>query len=214
VDGPFDVDDQLSTLCSVDKQALGLTGAVMGILQFHFSNPDSVQHPQLKGYIWNNDVKLSKILLQHVWQWKIQTGEKRPAILVKRNALNYESVAIGDGAATVTDLDDDTLPLTGQTEMQLSCAGSHTIFALSMIPGEAEILAGEIATKLVQFGQAIRQELGFSKFNLTTIGEIFSVEEASGYFGVPITLAYRYAEAWLVESEGPFLKRFAFGTKI
>lgn len=206
---PYNVDYKASSIDSLTRHANLLTGILLQLGRAQFSSADYIHHPQLKQYVWSASAAQSRILIEHVWNWKVPDGTHRPAVLVRRNPITLESMALADGGAVHVDSGaEGDLPISGDSTYQMSALGSHTIFCLATLAAEAELVAAEVATRLMMFAQVIRRDFGFSKFALAGIGELAKVEEASEYFGVPINVAYRYMEAWKLESAAPFLKGF------
>lgn len=211
-DEPYNIDPNVSSLCSTGLSAHVLTGVILRLLTRHFSTPKGIQDPQLKDFIWNRDPRVSKILIIPVWRWLTLGAEARPAVVIKRNALRPRQLGIADGDAVVGGLDTGRVPAERPVSMQVAVTGSHTIFALASLPAQAELLGTEVATRLIQYQQAIQEEFMFNRFRVAEIGALSKVEEASEYFAVPVTVAYSYVEAWSVWSTAPFLKRITLKT--
>lgn len=212
---PYNLDKEISSLCTEGLRPSVLTGVILRLITRHFSVERGIQHPKLKSYIWNRDPRTTKILIVPVWRWLTLSSQLRPAIVVKRNALRPRQLGISDGEAVTASeprSDTDRIPLNQEAISQIAVAGSHTIFALANEADAAEILSTEVWTRLMQYQQAIQTEFGFHRFRVAEIGPISKLEEASEDFVVPITVAYAYIEAWSVWSSSPFLKRIAFET--
>ncbi len=210
---PYNLDQDISALCTTGLRPNILTGVMLRLLTRHFSVERGIQDPQLKSYIWSSNPRNTKILIVPVWHWLTVASQLRPAIVVKRNALRPRQLGIADGQAlTAGELREDTerVPSNQEATSQIAVAGSHTIFALSEKSGEIELLSTEVWTRLIQYQQAIQKEFGFSRFRVAEIGPLAKLEEAPETFVVPITVAYAYIEAWSVWSTAPFLKRIVF----
>lgn len=204
---PYDIDREVSSLCSTGLRPMVLTGVVLRLLTRHFSVAKGISHPQLKEYIWSSDPTQSKILIVPVWLWQMPGQQQRPALVVRRNALRPQQIGIADGEAVVVELSSRQVPAAGHAEAQVAATGSHTIFAIADVPAQAEVLATEIYSRLLQYQQAIQSEFGFKRFRVAEMGALAKLEEADESFVVPVTLAYSYIEAWLVVTEAPYLKR-------
>lgn len=213
-DSPYNVDAEISSLCSTGLRPELLTGVVLRILTHHFSREKGISHPQLKSYIWSNNIKDTKINIVPLWRWDTRKAQNRPAIVVKRNALRPKQIALADGASLVHDFNPNKVPSNQPATQQVAMIGSHTIFALSTIPYQAEIIGSEISSRLIQYAQVFQSEFGFHRFRVAEIGALNKVEEASEYFSIPITVAYTYVDAWQVWSTSPYLKRLVFGTEL
>lgn len=209
---PYNVDAEISSLCATGLRPNIVTGIVLHLLIRHFSDEKYIKEPQLKSFIWSNDAKLSKILIVPVWRWMIPGAQKRPALLVKRNALQPRTLGLGDGQAILPDLSETNIPADGESSSQVAMLGSHTVFAISENAAQVELLATEVYSRLIQYAQAIQNEFLFNRFRVAEIGAVSKLEEHSESFVVPITLAYAYIDAWKIPSVAPFLKRVAFET--
>ena len=204
---PYNIDEEISSLCSTGLRPHTLTGIVLRLLTRHFSTARGIQEPQLQSYIWDDDPKVSKILIAPVWRWLTPNQQQRPAILVKRNALRPRQLALGDGQTLVGEISEDKIPANQEVISQIAMAGSHTVFAVAAAAAQAELLGNEISMRLIQYQQAIQKDFGFNRFRVAEIGALSKVEESDETFAVPITVAYTYVDAWSIWSSAPFLKR-------
>lgn len=211
---PYNIDEEISSLCSTGLRQNILTGIALRLLTRHFSVKKGIQDPRLKGFIWSANPAGSKILIVPVWRWLTPGSQQRPAIVVKRNALRPRQLGLADGQAVVPGLDPNKIPANQEMVSQVAMAGSHTIFAIAAVPVQAELLSTEIATRFIQYAQAIQSEFGFSRFRVAEIGALAKVEESSEHFVVPVTVAYTYVDAWTVWSSAPFLKRIVVETSV
>ena len=213
-DEPYNIDREISSLCSTGLRQNVLTGVVLHLMTRHFSVAKGIQDPRLKGFIWSASPQESRILIVPVWRWLTPGSQQRPAIVVKRNALRPRQLGLADGQAIVPGLDPDKIPANQETVSQVAMVGSHTIFAIGAVPAQAELLSTEISTRLIQYAQAIQSEFGFNRFRVAEIGALAKVEESSEHFAVPVTVAYTYVDAWIVWSAAPFLKRIVVETSM
>ncbi len=172
-----------------------LTGLMRQLLTSHFSNPRYVEDPDLRdgpyAAIWRDTLQ-SGILIETTHRWRGELVEKRPAVLVKRNAFRNLRVTIGDRAGVSE---------RGFENFVTLWVGSHTLFCIHGSGASCEILATEVQRELTQFGPAIGQTLALHKFQVTEVGEISVVEEAKQNFIVPITVGWCYEETWELRPE-------------
>ena len=203
---PYNIDREISSLCSTGLTPHILTGVILRLMTRHFSTAKGIQEPQLKGFIWNSDPRTTKILIEPVWRWMTQSLQLRPAIIVKRNALRPRQLALADAQSVIGEISSEKIPADRSEVAQIAFAGSHTVFAISETAAQADLLGTEIALRLIQYQQAIQNDFGFNRFRVAEIGAVSKLEEASQNFAVPITVAYAYVDSWAVWSESPFLK--------
>lgn len=210
----YDIDKEVSSLCATGLKPQILTGILLRLLTRHFSTPKGIQEPQLKSYIWNPDPAASKILIVPVWQWNTRAVQKRPALVLKRNSLEPRTLGLGDGQAVIPALSDVNVPADAPAGCQVAMSGSHTIFALSEQPVEAELLSTEVFMRLMQYQQAIQDEFGFNRFRVAEVGPVARLEESSETFAVPVSVGYAYVESWQIVTAAPYLKRVVLETNI
>ncbi len=203
----YELDKEVSSICSTGLRPHILTGIVLWLMRRHFISAAGIQHPQLKSYIWSADQRVSKILIEPIWKWHAPSIQKRPAIMVKRNALRPRQLGLADGQSLVGVPNTDKVPANQELHAQIAIGGSHTIFAISGKPAQADELGTEIAIRLIQYQQAIQREFSFNRFRVAEIGALARLEESEEHFAVPITVAYTFVDVWAVWAEAPFLKR-------
>lgn len=207
---PYNIDAEISSLCSTGLKPNILTGIVLRLLTQHFAVAAGIQEPQLKAYIWNSDPRISKIHIVPVWRWLTAAVQNRPAIVVKRNALQPRTLGLGDGECLISGLSSEVVPADQAATQQIAVSGSHTIFAIASVAAQAELLSTEVFLRLTQYQQVIQREFMFARFRVAEVGPIERLEEHSESFVVPVTVAYAYVDAWQVWSTAPFLKRIVF----
>lgn len=210
-DVPYNVDCEISSLISTGLRVNTLTGIILHLLTRHFASESLIADPRLKRFLWRPDITASKILIIPIFEWETQQVQQRPALTVKRNAIRSDKLAIGDGLALNAPPSLSQIPSNVPPTLQIGFRGSHTVFAISTKPMEAELLAAEVATRLSQYAQVITREFNFHEFRLEEIGEVARMEEHVENFVVPVTVAYTYIDAWQLVSAAPFLSRIALG---
>jgi len=188
---------RISSLCERGWQPLLLTGMIRDALIRHFAAPIQIEQPDLRRYIWQSGPETG-ILIESVHRWRGDVVEKRPALLIKRNAYQNKRVMIAD--------------LSGITEQGFDnhtnfWVGSHTVFCIHGTGASVEILATEVQRFFNGFSPIVRQYLGLHQFAVMEVGAISEVEEASENFLVPITLAWTYQERWLLEQQSLPIRR-------
>ena len=188
----FNVD----SLCENGWQPLLLTGLFRDMFIRHFSAEDSIRANDLKQFIWKEDAS-SGIVIESVYRWRGDLVEKRPAILVKRNAYRQSRLGINDavmGAGTSGSLYKNER---GAIHLHtVNWVGSHTIFCIHGTGASCEILASEVVDELTMFAPPIRQQLLLMDFQVTEVGAISELEEASENYVIPVTVGWVYNKTW------------------
>lgn len=165
----------------------------------HFHTPDHIEEPDLRAALWQEGVSTG-ILVESVHRWRGELTEKRPAIIVKRNAYKSVRVLLNDFMGPTEE---------GNETYSTIWVGSHTLFCIHGTGASVEILATEVQRELTQFGPAIRQELGLKKFQVLEVGQIGEVEEATENNIVPVTVGWAYDETWVLAPEARPLQGIA-----
>lgn len=170
----------------------------------HFANVRNIEDPALSEgpnpAIWR-EVLPTGIMIETTHRWRGDLVEKRPAILLSRNAYRNLRVSIGDREA---------VDGRGWEHFVTLWVGSHTLFCIHGSGASCEILATEVQRELTEFGPAIVQQLGLHKFQVTEVGAIGEVEEARQNYVVPITVGWAYQQTWKLEPAALPLKAVNF----
>ncbi len=185
------------SLCEQSWQPILITGMLRDMLVRHFAEPLAIESKDLRRYVWRDNER-SGILIETVHKWKGSLVEKRPAILLKRNAYKNQRVALADLSGK---------NVKGEEEFTVLWVGSHTLFCIHGTGASCEILATEVQRELTQYAPAVRQYLGLHKFAVTEVGAISEVEEATENYVVPITLGWIYEEHWRLNVEALPIRR-------
>lgn len=192
----------VSSLCSLGWRPIFITGLVRDLLVRHFAEPLGVEDFDLRRYVWSAGARTG-ILIESVHRWRGDLVEKRPALIIKRNA--YQNVRWG--LADLVSYTDD-----GHVEFCTGWVGSHTVFAIHGTGAGADILATEVKRELHQFHPVVTQYLGLLRWGVTEVGEVSEVEEARQSFVVPVTVGWAYQDTWRLELESMKLRRLSLST--
>ena len=202
------------SLCANGWQPLYLTGLFRDILIRHFSSVDNLRSTDLSQFIWK-DGSDSGILIESVYRWRGDLVEKRPAILIKRNAYRQKRLGINDEVTGVGISDALYKNERGATTLHtVNWVGSHTIFCIHGTGASCEILASEVVDELTVFAPAIRQQLSLEDFQLTEVGEINELEEASENYVIPVTVGWVYNKTWELKLESLPLRKVAYNIDV
>lgn len=184
-----------------------MTGVLRQLLLHHFADPRNIEDPALKdgayAAIWQ-DGPSTGIMIESVHRWRGDLADKRPAILVKRNAYRNLRVTIQDRQA---------VDGRGFEHYMTLWVGSHTVFCVHGTGAQCEILATEVQRELTQFGPAIGQQLGLHKFQVTEVGAV-SEEATTGWYVVPVTVGWAYQETWRLDPDSLPLKGVALTVNV
>lgn len=191
----------VGALCQRGWRAILITGFLRDLMIRHFAEPLQIEDHDLRRYVWK-DAEDTGILIESVHRWRGDVVEKRPAILVKRNAYQCQRLVWNDLVGT-----DEKR---GRRTYQQMWVGSHTLFCLHGTGASVDMLATEVQRELSQFGPVFREEMGLHNFVVTEVGAISEVEEAKEHFTVPVTVGWNYTEKWDLKLESLVTRRIPF----
>jgi hypothetical protein len=187
-------------LCCSTMKPRQFTGILQLWLTQHFSDPNNITEEGVKSRIWTPDIATSQIQVLPVSDWRPNTTEQRPALLIKRQELKFVRFGIDNR------LMGGGPKYTSKRYYSAGLQGSHTVFCISGEGGEAEELAAEVMNELMKFAPIIREWLNMLRVELVGIGELAKLEEASENFVVPVNIAYAFLQGWeLLSLDDPAL---------
>ena len=190
--------EHYSSPCSFGLTPILMTGFLIQWLGDHFSRRPNVEHPELRDALWSANTR-NGILIASITDWDPKAVEKRPALIIKRNAWTPERLIIDDRMTPAVD---------GFEHYYTIMRGSHTIFCLAGEGGEVEILGAEVFRELLGFSSLIRRTLDQKRFSVSELGPVNELQESTENYAVPITVAYASNLSWDIEQDVPKLKRF------
>lgn len=204
---PEDRIQRVSALCSYGMRPHIMTGLIRQLLMQHFADPNNIEEIKLRQKFmesgaWKadeNGLMNSGILIESITRWTPNNADTRPAILIKRNSWKWQKIGIGDSAGV--NVFEGTHKYTGLWE------GSHTLYCLSAIGLETELLAMEVVKFLLHFSPWIREQMDLKRFLIAEVGGVGEVQEVVQGYAVPVTVAYVAEESWALQPAAPRLKR-------
>ena len=202
--------DTVSALCSYGMRPHVMTGLLRQLLMAHFSDPANIEEPHVRRQLetlgaWkpsDNGLNQGGILIESITRWQPATADKRPAVLIKRNAWSWQRIAVGDQAGVNV--------YEGSYSYAGLWSGSHTLFCLTPGGAETEFLATEVVKFLHQFAPWIREQMSLHRFGVSEVGGAGEVQEVLQGYAVPVTVSYVAEEAWQLQPYVPRLKRIVF----
>jgi hypothetical protein len=185
------------TFCRLHYSPMLGTGVLLGLLQEHYGDPSAIEDPLLQQYIWRSG-DTTAIMIETCTNDAISRIQMRPAILVRRNAMQIHRLVMND---QVTYLQGDR-----ELGYLVALEGTHTVFCVAGKPGHAEILANETLRFLLMASPVIRQALCFHDFLPTEVGEISTFPNLGGQYVVPVTFRYKADYPWSLAPDAPVLR--------
>jgi hypothetical protein len=192
------INKDVSNLCSLLPRAQILTGVFRDILTRYFVSGAYIEDPQLKDMLWKEGQDTG-ILIESIHRWRPEVTEKRPAIIVKRNAYQNERKGIGDRRQG------PPVDSEGFAHYTTFWTGSHTLFCIGGSGAQAELLGSAVQRHLTQFTPVIAEALDLKRMQVLQVGAVAELEEGQENFVVPVTVGYTYEERWVIRPQVPLL---------
>jgi len=189
----------LSSLCRYMTRPVLMTGIFRDILRRHFLEGPYIEDPKIRHLIWQ-ETETTGILIESVYRWRPELTEKRPAVMIRRNAYQNQKRGIGDVAQG------NPVDEFGHPHFSTFWQGSHTLFCLAGEGNQADSLASEVQRHLTQFGPVIQRHLGLKQFQVQEVGPVHILEEAEQNHFVPVTVQYACEESWTLLQQRPKLR--------
>lgn len=191
-------------MCSRGWQPWIIGGFIRGVLEQHFQE-ESIENPALNQLVWR-PVLDAGILIVNDYDWTPKLAGKRPALVIKRNAVRFQRIGLGDKQGSED--------FGSRTHHACLWIGSHTIFCIGTLPLHADILASEVKHELTEFSPVMMQpdNLNLTSVACTEEGEAIELKEYQEAYAVPVTLGWAYQQTWKLEREAPVLRRILLST--
>lgn len=196
------ISQDVSSLCSLLPRPILLTGIFRDILTRLFASSDYIEDTNLKGLLWKPGEDTG-ILIESIHRWRPELTEKRPAVIVKRNAYQNIRRGIGDRRQG------PPVDKEGFEHHVTFWTGSHTLFCIGGTGAQAEILSGLVQKHLTEFENVIAVTLDLKRFQVLQAGPVAQLEEAQQNQAVPVTVGYTYEERWVVRPQVPLLSNIS-----
>lgn len=172
---------------------LRMTPGLLSVLRYHFSAASRIEYANLADRVYTPGARdSSPIQISSLAEWKPDSANQRPAVLVDRldQDKDMQNRGIGDQFMGVR-----------QGHYAHFMIGAHVVHNLGGRDGEAEVLAAEVWRCLSRFAPAIREKTNLLRFLPVKIGKRVQIKEPSEqreHYSIPIVCMYGYEEAWRV----------------
>lgn len=196
----FEIQHSLSSACLLHSKTEVIEGFVIDILRSYFAEATHIENEKLRKLIWSTS-STTGILIEPVDYWTPEMTAKRPALLVKRNAMNSLKTSIGNMRQGVV------VDRAGDPHFSKTWVGSLTVFCICEHPREVDMLASAVQEQLDGFAPVIlAAQMNLMKFEVVELGARSILEEAFQKLVIPVTLGFAYEQSWAVRQQRPLLK--------
>jgi len=182
-----------------------MTGTLVQLLRTHFTDVANITDPALRDCLWVPG-PATGIAIESIDQFTPTLIETTPAIIIQDHAIQIAR----DGIAGLMQ---GYYSRDGQDRYCVRYNCSITCHCIAGASKAAKKLATEVMEELIMFSEPIRQSLGLIRFIVLSRDSPFILEESSQHTSVPITIAYQVLREWMIELQGPRIKRFLFDIK-
>lgn len=188
----------LPYLCPYYPRPQILTATFVQWMIQHFSSMTNLEQTPLRNKIYNEIIAQSGLLITTDTSFEPEKIEKRPAIVVKRNAWRGLRLGIGNRMMSAVEPD-------GNEYFSKLWQGSHTLFCIAGEGAEAEILASEVTREINGFSEVVRRAVDLHRLEVLEHGPPAKLEEASENYAIPVTVAYAWQDRWGITEPGAAL---------
>jgi hypothetical protein len=174
----------------------------------HFSYANRIINPELKGLIYTSNPMTSKIRIVLNTTYDLPTSAKLPAIILKRGEQKFSRIGLNDRGERTFPTPTGIFPFVRNSE------GTHSIMAVSSVPGETENLANELLDLFTCVSPVLRSELPFADFEAVGVSELQLSDELGNRSVVAVQLLYKYELGWTMRYATPLVAAINVNTLI
>ena len=218
---PQEAIEDCSALAYTGPSPFVLTGVFIRLLQYHFFDPDNIQNPCLKDYIWTNNDSgcisieetdtdpegedASKILIAVSYRRDHANAGQRPALFVKREPVTFDTISMQH--KTLPHIDKETGVYKGTT-YQVQVQGRHSIICVGLNGAEADVLGEEVMFRMLHYQPIIRDDFRLGAFKVEGLSDVKELgSDPTKAFYTVVRLHWAYVYRWAVIPETPVAKR-------
>jgi len=204
-----------SSISSTGTRPSIMTGAILRILQSHFSRPTNIDNEQLRQAIWkpksDDPDEQSQIHIEPWHRYDADHLQQRPALYVSRGPVNVQRIVLRDRALTRQST--RTGNLEGVDYMKLIVARHQVICCSAKSDMAAEKLAEEVFYMLLEYGPAIQKDFKLGGFHVNAITQSQKIEDDHENYMVGVQILWTNAHGWKLKPLAPILKGIGFDIK-
>lgn len=196
-----------------------LTGILIRLLQYHFSDERNIITDSLRRYRWKQDCNESIVGPDgtalggmHVgpsYELTLSQVQPRPALYVKRETLAVARISAIKGDQALPSIKTKTGVYQG-AEFQKQLSGRYSIICVGSSGAEADLLGEEVFLRMLYFAPIIREDIRIGLFTvegLSEVKELTEISDGNKAFYTVVSLFWAHVTRWAAVPETPVLKR-------
>lgn len=189
----------LAALCPRGLDMRTIETLLFQIVVSHFSSASRIINPALKGLIYSPNPSQTKIRIALNTTFDLPLSTKLPAVILKRGEQKFSRIGLNDRGERTFPTPSGVYPFVRNSE------GTHSLIAVSSVPGETENLANELLDAFTCVSPVLRSELPFADFEVAGVSELQLSDELGNRSVVAVQLSYKYELGWTMRYATPLV---------
>lgn len=194
-----------------------LTGIIIRLLQYHFSDPANIINDSLRRYRWKEDCNevivapdgtaLGGIYVGLGYEFKPSMVQQRPGLFVKREPVTVSRLSAIKGDQALPHIKRNVGVYQG-AEFQKQLVGRFSIVCAGANGSEADILGEEVFYRMLYFAPLIKEDIRIGQFTVESLSDVKDLENDGihAFYSV-VSLLWAHVPRWAAVPETPLLKR-------
>lgn len=155
---------------------------------------------------WNADPAKSRVYIEPEYVWDDETVEKRPAVFISLQQLEYSTYTDRHGGKIAMDMREGTY------DYARRITGTVQWIVIGSTKGEALKVGTDILNYVDAFSDIIAKDFCFEEFGVVQFKPADIVKEARERIRTTLTARFVAQETWTLKEESPKLKEIHFRT--
>jgi hypothetical protein len=179
-----------------------ITGFLTQVIRKIFISSATINDERLKGYLWKEDPRSSRIVINAEYHEDTALSGKTPGIYVVRGDISTRPMGI-NGSHTQSIPSGQVTKGVTKTSVIL---GGHNIVCVGETAAEAENIAHEVFLYLMEQNYAIHNIGGLGYFHVKGMSAAKQTEQKTDIYSVTIPVSWSYSHHWTIDKVAPILK--------
>ena len=189
------------------KNPYMLTGFFVQWIRSLFKDADNILNSLLKGYVWDDSAKITKITIDPSFKDNSDDERRRPGIYIKRLPVTQSTPGMKGGLHTVHVGGDGFFR---GKHLSTILSGGHSFTCLGDTEAAAEAIALEVFDNLLRYSAAIKEVGNLGVFWVEQITDTQHAAEGKDYWICSINTKWHYTYNWTLDKDAPILKEIGF----